>query len=321
VKLLVLGGTVFLGRHVVQAALAAGHDVTIFHRGQTNPDLHPEVEHLLGDRDGRLEALQGRRFDAVVDPSGYVPRIARMSGELLQDAVERYVFVSTLSVYADHSRPDDETNPTAELENPQTEDVQAHYGPLKAACERALDELYGERVTHVRAGLIVGPHDPTNRFTYWVTRLDEGGTVLAPGDPGRAVQFVDARDLARWVVRLAERGPGGALNATGPAQRLSIGEALQRIDAALGGHSRLVWVDDATLLDAGVGEWMELPLWIADPALAGLLQVDIRRALAAGLEFRPLEETAVDTLAWARTAGEQRAALSCDKERAILAAT
>jgi 2'-hydroxyisoflavone reductase len=313
-RLLVLGGTKFLGRHVVEAALARGDEVTIFTRGQTNPDLFPEVERLRGDRDGKLDALAGREWDAVIDPSCYVPRIARQSGELLRDAVGRYVFVSTVSVYADFGKPIDEGSPLAELEDPETEEVMEHYGALKAACEHVFDELYGDRVTHVRAGLIVGPHDPTDRFTYWPRRLDEGGEVLAPGNADAPVQFVDARDLAAFMLLLAERGPGGPVNATGPAAPLTMRETLERI--APGADLR--WVDDQAVLDAGVDPWMELPLWLPGDEMAHLMDVDIARALAAGLTFRPLEETARDTLAWSKSAGEQRETLSRAKERSIL---
>lgn len=313
-QLLVLGGTKFLGRHVVEAALARGDDVTIFTRGQTNPDLFSEIEKLRGDRDGDLGALAGRCWDAVIDPSCYVPRVARQSGELLRDAVDRYVFVSTVSVYGDFSEPIDESTPLAELEDPATEEVMENYGALKAACERVFDEVYGDRVTHVRAGLIVGPHDPTDRFTYWPRRFADGGEALAPGNPEAPVQFVDARDLADFMLLLAERGPGGPINATGPAERLTMGELFERIR----GDATLRWVDDQSLLDAGVGPWMELPLWMPGPEWAGLLDVDIARALAAGLRFRPVEQTARDTLAWSLEAGEQRETLAREREREIL---
>jgi 2'-hydroxyisoflavone reductase len=318
-RLLVLGGTVFLGRHVVAEALAVGHEVTTFTRGQTNPDLFPEAEHLHGDRDGNLSALAGREWDAVIDTSGYVPRVVRQSGELLRDAVGRYVFVSSISVYADFSAPPDETSPTGELDDPATEDVQEHYGALKAACEGTLDELYGERATHVRAGLIAGPYDPTNRFTYWPVRIAEGGDVLVPDVPERLVQFVDARDLARWMLRLATHGPGGATNATGPAQPTTMAEVVDRIAAALGARCRWHWIDSETLLAAGVEPWTELPLWLPGAEYAGLLQADTTKARSAGLVFRPVEETAVDTLAWARTGGEQRPTLARARERELLA--
>ena len=318
-RLLVLGGTKFLGRHAVDAALAQGHDVTIFTRGETNPDLFPEVERLTGDRDGRLDALRGREWDGVVDTSAYVPRVARRSAELLRDAVQRYVFVSSISVYADPSQPIDESSPVAELEDPASENVEADYGALKAAVERVVTEVYGDRGTNVRAGLIVGPYDPTERFTYWPRRLAEGGDVLAPGDPDAPIQFVDARDLGAWLVHLAEHGPGGVFNATGPAAPLTLAELLNRTIDAVGSDARLHWVDDGTLLDAEVGPWMELPLWLPGDENAHIMSVDISRALGAGLRFRPLEETVGDTLAWSREAGEQRPTLTRDRERAILA--
>ncbi len=318
-RLLVLGGTVFLGRHLVAEAVADGHEVTTFTRGRTNPDLFPDVEHLFGDRDRELGALRGRRWDAVVDTSGYVPRVVRQSAELLRDAVGRYVFVSTLNVYADVSRPFDESAEIAPLEDPESEDVATRYGPLKAACERVLDELYGERVTHVRSGLIVGPWDPTDRFAYWCERVAEGGDVLVPDGLERPVQFVDARDLARWTMVLASRGPGGAMNAIGPARRLTMGELLARMAAALGSECRFHTVDGDKLLAAGVQPWTELPLWLPGREWAGLFEGDVSRALAAGLELRPLEETVLDTLAWLPTAPARRATLSRDREQAVLA--
>jgi 2'-hydroxyisoflavone reductase len=318
-KVLVLGGTKFLGRHAVEAALTQGHDVTIFTRGETNPDLFPEVERLTGDRDGNLDALRGREWDGVVDTSGYVPRVVRQSAELLRDAVQRYVFVSSISVYGDPSKPLDESSPVAELEDPASENVEEDYGALKAAVERVVTEVYGDRGTNVRAGLIVGPHDPTERFTYWPRRLAEGGQVLAPGDPSAPVQFVDARDLGAWLVQLAEHGPGGSFNATGPAEPLTMEELLERIVAAVGSDAELQWVASERLLEAEVGPWMELPLWLPGDDHAGMMRADIRRAVDAGLRFRPLEETARDTLAWSLEAGEQRETLSREKERAILA--
>jgi 2'-hydroxyisoflavone reductase len=318
-KLLVLGGTKFLGRHAVDAALARGHDVTIFTRGETNPDLFPEVERLTGDRDGNLDALRGREWDGVVDTSGYVPRVVRQSAELLRDAVQRYVFVSSISVYGDPSKPLEESSPVAELEDPSSENVEEDYGALKAAVERVVTEVYGDRGTNVRAGLIVGPHDPTERFTYWPRRLAEGGEVLAPGDPSAPVQFVDVRDLGAWLVQLAEHGPGGSFNATGPAEPLTLQELLQRATAAVGSDATLRWVDSDRLLEAEVGPWTELPLWLPGDDHAGMMRADIRRAVDAGLRFRPVEETTRDTLDWSLEAGEQRETLSREKERAILA--
>jgi 2'-hydroxyisoflavone reductase len=318
-RLLVLGGTKFLGRHAVDAALTQGHDVTIFTRGETNPDLFPEVERLTGDRDGKLDALRGREWDGVVDTSGYVPRVVRQSAELLRDAVGRYVFVSSISVYADPSQPLEESSPLAELEDAASENVQEDYGALKAAVERVVTEVYGDRGTNVRAGLIVGPNDPTERFTYWPRRLAEGGDVLAPGDPSAPVQFVDVRDLGAWLVRLAEHGPGGNVNATGPAEPLTMEELLERMTAAVGSDAELQWVASERLLEEAVGPWMELPLWLPGDEHAGMMRADIRRAVDAGLRFRPVEETTRDTLAWSLEAGEQRETLSREKERALLA--
>jgi 2'-hydroxyisoflavone reductase len=320
VKVLVLGGTKFLGRHAVDAALAGGHEVTIFTRGQTNPELFPEVEHLVGNRDGDLDALRGRAFDGVVDTSGYVPRIVRLSAELLRDQVGRYVFVSSISVYDDFSEPVSESTRVAELADPSSEEIMDHYGALKAACERVVEEVYGDRSARVRAGLIVGPYDPTDRFTYWPRRIARGGTVLGPGDPDARVQFVDSRDLAAWLVKLALEGPGGTFNATGPAEPLTFAALLERARAATGSDAEIVWVDEQRVLDAGVEAWTELPLWLPGTEHAGMARADISKALAAGLTFRPAEETVVDTLAWDRTVEGDRPTLAHEREQEILAA-
>jgi 2'-hydroxyisoflavone reductase len=243
----------------------------------------------------------------------------RQSAELLRDAVQRYVFVSSISVYGDPSKPLEESSPVAELEDPSSENVEEDYGALKAAVERVVTEVYGDRGTNVRAGLIVGPHDPTERFTYWPRRLAEGGEVLAPGDPSAPVQFVDVRDLGAWLVQLAEHGPGGSFNATGPAEPLTLQELLPRATAAVGSDATLRWVDSDRLLEAEVGPWTELPLWLPGDDHAGMMRADIRRAVDAGLRFRPVEETTRDTLDWSLEAGEQRETLSREKERAILA--
>src|SRR5437763_9117972 len=210
VKLLVLGGTKFLGRAAVEAALARGHAVTIFNRGQTNPELFPEAEKLRGDRDGGLTALEGREWDAVIDPSGYVPRVVRAGAELLRGSVGHYVFVSSGSVYAEPYVPGfDESAPTVELENPESEDVIGDYGGLKAACERGVGEVFPDASTNVPAGLIVGPHDQSGRLTYWPLRISLVGPVLAPAPPEQLVQFVDVRDLGAWMVDAAARRVAG----------------------------------------------------------------------------------------------------------------
>ncbi|MBD0349260.1 MAG: SDR family oxidoreductase [Thermoleophilia bacterium] len=303
-KLLVLGGTKFLGRAVVDAALERGHEPTLFNRGQTNPDLYPGVERIRGDRDGQLSALEGRSWDAVVDPSGHVPRVVRASGELLASAVDHYVFVSSISVYRDFSRPRfDEDAALIELEDPSVEDVQEHYGGLKALCERTVADIFPARAAIVRAGLIVGPHDPTDRFTYWPVRVARGGEVLAPGPPERRIQFVDVRDLGDWLVRLAEHRTAGAYNATGPIPPVSFGELLAECRRVSGSDATITWVEEDFLLEHRVGQWMELPLWLAQSDLewAHMQEADVSRAVAAGLRFRPLAETIRDTLAWHAT--------------------
>jgi 2'-hydroxyisoflavone reductase len=297
VRLLVLGGTKFLGRAAVGSALERGHQVTLFNRGETNPELFPEAEKLRGDRDGDLAALEGREWDAVIDPSGFVPRVVRASAELLRGAVGHYVFVSSISVYREPYEPDfDEGAPVFEVE-PKTESVDEEYAELKAACERVLEEALPEAHASVRAGLIVGAHDPTGRFTYWPLRVAAGGDVLAPAPAERRVQFVDARDLGEWLVRLAEDRTSGTFNAVRPAE--PFGDLLEVCREVSGSDARFVWVDESFLLEHEVGQWMELPLWLAG-ADAAFIQADVSRAVAAGLRVRPVEETVSDVLAWTR---------------------
>lgn len=308
-RVLLLGGPRFLGRAVIDAALARGHELTLFNRGETNPELYPDVEKLRGDRDGGLDALGKRAWDAVVDTCGYFPRIVGASAQLLQDRVERYLFVSTVSVYADLSDGVDEDSALATLDDETTEDFGSddeRYGPLKALCEREVCDALGDRALVVRPGLIVGPNDPTGRFTYWPQRLARGGEILAPGPPARCVQFIDVRDLAEWMIALIERSRGGVLNATGtgvPWRDLLAG-------------ADVTWVSDEFLVEREVGEWMELPLWVADPSFAGLHRTDVSRAVACGLRFRPLAQTLEDTRAHASLV--DGVGLRPERERALL---
>ena len=300
-KLLILGGTLFLGRHIVESALRDGHEVTLFNRGQRNPELFPEVEKLRGDRDGALDALRGRSWDAVIDTCGFVPRVVRASAELLAGAVGRYVFISSISVYPDHSRPVDEDSPVGRLEDESTEEITGEtYGPLKVLCERAVEEALPGRALVIRPGLIVGPHDPTVRFVYWPRRVARGGEVLAPAPPERLVQFIDARDLADWTLRMAESGATGVFNASGPDYDLSWGALLEECRRAMGSDARVTWVDEKFLLENKVEGWSELPLWITDedPAMRYFMEANCGRALKAGLTFRPLAETIRDTFEW-----------------------
>jgi 2'-hydroxyisoflavone reductase len=294
VKLLVLGGTRFLGRAIVEAALSRGHELTLFNRGQTNPELFPEVEKIRGDRTEGLDALAGRRWDAVIDVATFLPRAVRLSTDGLRDAVGRYVYVSSISVYADQSVPPVEGNPVAELSDPRSESLE-DYGALKATCEQIVQEAFGKRSLIVRPGLIVGPHDPTDRFTYWPRRVAQGGRVLAPAPPDAPVQFIDVRDLGEWIVHATESDLDGIYNATGETLTFSCFlDECRRV----AGDVEIVWVDPQRLVDAGVGEWMELPLWIASPEYSATQRADVTKAVAAGLRFRPLAETVRDTLAW-----------------------
>jgi 2'-hydroxyisoflavone reductase len=292
-RLLVLGGTNFLGRAVVACALARGHAVTLFNRGRTNPDLFPEAEKLRGDREGELDVLRGRDWDAVIDTSGYVPAVVHSAAEVLADAVDHYVFASSISVYADQSGTLREDGPLARLDPEHSVDQlredYANYGPLKALCEQAVAELFPTRHVIVRPGLIVGPHDPTGRFTYWPHRIARGGDVVAPAPPERTVQFIDARDVGTWMVDLCEQGRRGTFNATRP--RVPWEDVLDTCRRVVGGDARIVWLPDEFLRQHEVGEWMELPLWIADPQWRGLHEADVSRAVTAGLTFRPLDET------------------------------
>jgi 2'-hydroxyisoflavone reductase len=295
VQLLVLGGTRFLGRALVEDALARGHEVTLFNRGLTNPELFPEAERVRGDRTEDLSALEGRTWDAVLDVATFLPRVVRLSVEALQGRVGRYVYVSSISVYADQSTPPVEGAAVLELEDPADERIES-YGALKAACERIVTDAFAEAATIVRPGLIVGPHDPTDRFTYWPVRVAEGGEVLAPGSPDDPVQFVDVRDLAAWILDLTERAVDGVFNATGesmPFERL-----LHECRAVSGSDARFTWVPSEQLLEAGVEEWMGVPLWIASPGWGAANRVVVARAIERGLSFRPLAETISDTLAW-----------------------
>jgi 2'-hydroxyisoflavone reductase len=320
-NLLLLGGPRFLGRALIEAALAGGHNVTMFNRGRTNPHLFPQVERLHGDRDGQLDALADRRWDVVIDTSGYVPRGVRQSAALLAPNVDRYIFISTISVYREPVSPNAAENaPLAVLADETVEEITGEtYGGLKVLCEQAVQDVYGERALIIRPGLIVGPHDPTNRFTYWVTRIAEGGAVLAPDDREAPVQVIDVRDLAEWTLRLAADRAVGVFNATGPAVPLTLERTLLACRAATGSDANLVWVDPQWLLAAGVEPWSEIPLWA--PGSEALNQASIAAARTAGLTFRPLEQTIADTLAWARTeppVGSNAAGLSRTKEMELL---
>lgn len=296
-RILILGGTRFLGRYLIGEALARGHAVTLLNRGRTHPELFPEVERLLGDRGGDLSALAGRSWDAAIDTSGYFPRDVAASAAALRGAVGRYLFVSTLNVYADLSQPDvGEEAPRvepAEGEEVPADDPGA-YGLQKALCEGALAAALPGRTLVVRPGVLVGPHDLSERLAYWIERVARGGEVLAPGRPDRRIQCLHAGDLAAWLVRLAEAGRTGVFNAAGPAAPLTLAGLLDACRKATGGDARFTWVEE-NFLTGQVEPWTELPFWLPE-SVPGTL--DLTRALAAGLETRPIEEVVADTWAW-----------------------
>lgn len=334
-EVLVLGGTRFLGRAFAEEALGRGHRLTLFNRGESNPGLFSQAERIAGDRDGGLEALRGRSFDAVLDTSGYVPRVVRASAELLAGRTGLYVFVSSISVYANEAVPgQDESAPVATIADPSVEEITGEtYGALKALCEEEVVRLHGARAMIIRPGLIVGPHDASDRFTYWVDRVARGGEILAPDGPDYRTQFIDVRDLAAWMLDLLEReqtgdvgarSPAGTVfNATGPERHIRLGDLMDVCHRVSGSDATFVWADAAFLLEQGVQPWIELPLWIPGEEGVGGNAFDISRALAAGLRFRPLEETVADTLAWSRSRPEDhpfRAGLSAERESELLRA-
>ena len=324
-KILILGGTVFVGRHLVEAAQARGHEITLFNRGRQNADLFPQVEKLRGDRDGDgLDALAGRSWDAVLDTCGYVPRIVRQSAEMLAGAVSRYVFISSISVYADTSAPGvDENSPLGTLEDTATEEIAGDtYGPLKVLCEQKVQAALPDGALIIRPGFIVGPHDPTDRFTYWPHRVAQGEDVLAPGRPGQPIQIIDARDLAEWTVRLLEQGVTGVYNATGPDYPLTLGEVLQTCKTVSGSDARFVWADDEFLKENQADTFSQTPFYIPESSGSeGIMAASIAKAVASGLTFRPLADTVNDTLTWdnARpTEQPLKVGLSLDREQELL---
>ena len=321
-RLLILGGTGFIGPHMVRHALARGHEVTLFNRGRTNPDLFPGVETLIGDRDGALDALRGKEWDYVIDNSGYVPRLVRDSGNLLRDAVGRYLFTSTGSVYDFDQDELPEDAGLLEVTDPESEDVGRYYGELKVMCEEAVREIYGDRGTVTRLHVVAGPGDPTDRFTYWPVRIHRGGEVIAPGEMDNPVQFIDVRDLAEFCMRLLEEDTGGIFNVAGPTlDETRMDEFLYGIRAVTTPRVSFTWVDEDFL--ANREPPARFPLWYSVNGRArALARVRSHRGVEAGLRFRPLAVTARESLDWFLSEpGERRAELqlNLDRDAQILA--
>lgn len=324
-RLLVLGGTGFIGPYVVRYAMERGHSVTLFNRGRTNPHLFPELEKLVGDRDGRIDALKGHEWDAVIDNTGYVPRHVRDSAQLLKDAVGRYLFTSSRMVYADLTAPNKtEDAPIAVMDDPTNENVREHYGPLKALCEQEVRRAMGDAATIVRPTAVAGPNDRSDRLAYWPVRISRGGRVLAPGDQTDPIQYIDVRDLASFMIRLVEGDIGGTFNCAGPAGDLSIAQFLYGIKAITSADVRFTWVPAAFLEQQGLAPREDLPLWTPPPVPGTTARwVNSDRAIAAGLTFRPLAVTALDTLQWwqreVEGTRELRSGFSADREAQVLA--
>jgi 2'-hydroxyisoflavone reductase len=335
-RILILGGTGFTGPFQVRYALARGHKVTVFNRGKTHPGELPDgVEQLIGDRNGKLDALKDRKWDVVIDNPTSIPVWVRDVAKILQGNVDRYIFISTISVYADTSKPGiEESAPLAKYEGADAmketrESLIASkfalYGPLKALSEHEAEKWFPGKTLIIRPGLIVGPRDETDRFSYWPVRIDRGGEVLAPGDPSDPVQFIDARDLAEWTIRMAEQGETGIYNATGPASPLGVGEMLNGIKTAVNSKATLTWVNTDFLEKEKVEPWSDMPVWVPPRGEAGGMgRISIKKALDKGLIFRPLAETARDTLQWFKSQSPERqaklkAGIAPEREKEVLA--
>ena len=338
-KLLILGGTRFLGPHLVKAALDRNHKLTLFNRGRHPSGLPTNVETIYGNRNGDLSGLEGRSWDAVIDTSGYLPRTVVESAEILSHSVDQYVFISSVSAYADVSGFGvDESAPLKGLTSEELAEANEidssgqtsavnygkMYGGLKALCEQAAKEVMTDRVLIIRPGLIVGPYDSTDRFTYWVVRGARGGEVLAPGRPDRYVQFIDVRDLAEWTVRMVERRETGVYNANGLPKTVTMQKVLEECKTVSGSDASFTWVDEGFLLQEKVAAWSEMPLWLpeeAAPHMKGFMFINCDKAVAAGLSLRPVKETIKDTLDWYRAnrPNEQlEAGIDSDKEQSVL---
>ncbi len=328
-KILILGGTAFLGPAIVRHARSQGHELTLFTRGKTNKDLFPDLEMLVGDRDGDLEALKNRTWDVVIDTSGYVPRLVTDSARLLADQVGQYIFISSISVFADFSKIGlAESSPVGTLEDETTEEITGlTYGPLKALCEQAAEREMRGRSTTIRPGLIVGPMDRSDRFTYWPVRIAKGGEVLTPDDPAIVTQLIDVNDLAMFIVRCAERNITGTFNATSPAGELTMGEIFDTCRKVSGSDATFTYVSGEFMQQQELQAWSDLPVYSPlEGADAGHPFINVNKALKRGLTFRPISETIRDTLNWWATVSQERkdrpmkAGLTAERESAALKA-
>ncbi|ASI78428.1 SDR family oxidoreductase [Bacillus pacificus] len=335
-KILILGGTRFLGRAFVEEALNRGHEVTLFNRG-TNQEIFPEVEQLIGDRNGDVSSLENRKWDVVVDTCGFSPHHIRNVGEVLKDNIEHYIFISSLSVYKDwipHHIKEDyilQPEPTAEqikaVENGEISPYE-HYGALKVLCEKEAEKYWPGRVLHVRAGLLSGMFDYTDRLPYWIQRIAKGGKVLVPGRKDRPVQIVDIKDVANWGLNMAENNKVGTFNVTGPNYELTMEELLNTCKKVPNSDATFVWVDESFMNEHKVQPWTEMPLWLPETfslegepkPWKGGFSINIESAVKEGLTFRRLEDTIADVYVWMKGMDEWelKAGISGKREKCLL---
>lgn len=336
-KILIIGGTKFLGRHLIDAALQKGYEITLFNRGRSYAD-EPifDVEQIHGDRNFDLEKLSGRTWDACVDTCGYLPQSVKKSAEFLADKVNRYVFISSGSVYDDLSELNyNETTRTAKLDERQQKEIEkidrngelngqtlgANYGALKVLCEEAAEAAMPNRVLSVRAGMIVGAFDWTDRFAYWVMHVARGGDVLAPGKAENFVQLIDARDLSEWIIEMIEEGESGIFNATGKPFALDFGKMLDAMKNAVESDARFVWADENFLTENAVAPWSEMPFYLSESNenMRNFLTMNVDKALQKGLKFRPLPDTILEVWNWRKTQNfEMNTGISAVREKELL---
>lgn len=323
-KILILGGTSFLGPHLVEELQKHGHEVTLFNRGIQNSSLFPTVEKLQGDRDGDLESLKDRQWDAVIDTSGHLPRVVEDSSKILAEATNHYTFISTVGVYENFHQLDiDENYPLAKLDDEKNEEItEKTYGALKACCEKVISRYFPDKSLIVRPGLIIGPLDPTDRFIYWPIRAVKGGEILAPGKPSQNLQFIDVRDLAKWIVFMVEQQATGIYNATGPGTPFTFEQLINECQKFSKENISIHWIDDNFLIKHDVKDWVEIPLWLSpERNMPGFLNINTQKAIKSGLTIRPLSETISSTLEWDSSRGiiERQSWLDSAREKEIIA--
>lgn len=326
-KILILGGTAFLGPAIVHHARTRGHEITLFNRGRTNPHLFPDLEKIQGDRKESHDALKGRKWDVVIDTSGYYPRVVNDAAKALAGNVGQYIFISSVSVYADFSQPGlTEESPVGTIEDETVEEITGQtYGPLKALCEQAAERAMPGRACNIRPGLIVGPMDRSDRFTYWPVRVAKGGEVLVPDKPETVTQVIDVRDLAEYIVGCAEKQINGVFNATSPAGEMTMGEIFDSCKAVSGSDATFTWADGDWLAEQEVHAWSDMPVWVPlNGEDAGHPFIDVTKALNTGLLFRPMAETVRDTLDWWASEPQERrdkpmrSGLTAEREAEVL---